>query len=467
MNRHSAISVDLGSSSGRVILGTLTDGRISQTQIHRFEHRARMVDGYLSWDLDLIWDGICEGLRQAVAQCPDAATVAIDTWGVDYVPMDATGLALTPGRCYRDERTQRTREAYQERLPDDDAWRLTGIAPATINTANQLLAFLTEEPDLAARTSQILLLPDYFAYLLTGVSGWSRSHASTSGLCLPGADMWCDEVFERLGIPRAWVADISPEHDVVGRCRVPGLEHLTVVRAGAHDTACAVQALAHPADEATYFLSCGSWSVLGVLRDEALLSAEARELGLTNEACAATGMRPLFNITGLWMLQECQREWREAGQGAEIADLVAQASAVESLGVVFDPDEPQFAAPGDMSKRVVEALRRLGAPENPSRAEIIRSILEALAARYQRGLEALEKLTGTRATALALTGGGSRNALLCDLTAKALGIPVLAGPAEASTLGSLAAQFRIRGLIDAATVSEVLAASAAHSRHLP
>ncbi len=462
-----ALAVDLGSSSGRVMAGTLEGSRISQVEVHRFTHGAIMRDGYLCWDLELIWREVLVGLTEAVGRFPEAVSVSVDTWGVDWVPLDADGRRLTPGRAYRDERTERTLEDFRSRLPDERAWELTGIAPATINSANQMLAFLTEEPELAARTQQILFLPDHFTHMLSGQRRWSRSIASTAGLCNPGATDWAGDVFEALGIPLSWVGELTHEHDVVGPCTVEGLEQLTVVRAGAHDTACAVHAL--PRDETldSYFLSCGSWSVLGVLRDEPLLTPQAHALGLTNEARGDRGVRPLFNITGLWILQECQRQWRSDGMESDIVGLVERASGATSLGLLIDPDEPEYAAPGDMVARVSEALVLQGAPAEMSQGQIVRAILESLAHRYARGITDLTALTGTRASQLNMTAGGSRNTLLCELTAQALQVPVVAGPAEASTLGSLLAQFEIMGHLAAEERNDVIAASAETKRYEP
>ncbi len=466
-DRTTALAVDLGSSSGRIIAGSLEGSRISQVEVHRFTHGAEFRDGYLCWDLDLIWREVVAGLKKALEQFPDAISVSVDTWGVDWVPLDDQGRRLTPGRAYRDERTDRSLEAFRAKLPDDRAWELTGIAPATINSANQMFAFLMEEPDLAARTEQILFLPDYFTLLLSGQRRWSRSIASTSGLCNPGASDWASEVFESLGVSRSWVGELSPEHDVVGPCIVQGLEQVTVVRAGAHDTACAVHALPRDETQESYFLSCGSWSVLGVLRDEPLMTADAYALGLTNEARGDHGVRPLFNITGLWILQECQRQWGADGMEADIVHLVEQATDAESLGLLIDPDEPQYAAPGDMVARVREALILQGAPLEMSQGQVVRAILESLAHRYARGIADLTALTGTRGAQLNMTAGGSRNTLLCELTARALQVPVVAGPAEASTLGSLLAQFEIMGHLSPLERNDVIAASATSIRYEP
>lgn len=451
-----ALAVDLGSSSGRIIAGTLVGDHVEQVEVYRFQHEARPSGRYLIWDTDVMWREVKTGLAKAVAQFPDAASVAVDTWGVDWAALDESGQLLVEPRAYRDERTTRTLEAFRERLSDEAAWAATGIAPATINTANQMFAFMQEEPEVAARTARILFLPDYFTYLLTGVYGWSRSIASTGGLTRPGGAEWAEEVFDALDIPRSWVGELTVEHTVAGPCTVPGLEQLTVVRAGAHDSAAAVHALQRAADEDAYFLSSGSWSVLGVLRDEPLLSDEARRLGITNEARADVGVRPLFNITGLWILQECQRQWAAEGAESDIVELVAAAERAPSLGRVIDVDDPEFAAPGHMVQRIEGALGVQGLTPG----EIVRLICESLAARYARGLADLARLTGTEPKQLSVVSGGSRNALLCQLTADATGVPVLAGPAEASVLGSLLAQFETMGVLEAISRNAVIARTA-------
>jgi rhamnulokinase len=451
-----ALAVDLGSSSGRIIAGTLRDGRVEQVEVHRFAHAAALRDGKLTWDVDNIWTEVRRGLHRALEAFPDAATVSVDTWGVDYVPLDDDGRPVDVPRAYRDERTVRTLDAFRARLPDAAVWEATGIAPATINTANQLFATLQEEPDVAVRTSQILFLPDYFTFMLSGVRGWSRSIASTGALCRPGATQWAPEVFDALGIPRSWVGELTVEHSVAGPCTVPGLEQLTVVRAGAHDSACAVQALQRDGDTDGYFLSSGSWSVLGVTRDRPLLSADARALGITNEARAEAGVRPLFNITGLWILQECQRQWAAAGVDADTVALIGAAEAAGHQGMVIDVDAPGFSQPGGMVQRVEAALGVEGL--DPGR--IVRCVFESLAQRYARGIDDLVRLTGTPATKLNVMGGGSRNALLCRLTAEATGVPVVAGPAEASVLGSLLAQFTTVGALADGDRNDVVVRSA-------
>lgn len=462
-----ALAVDLGSSSGRVLAGRLEDGRVEVYEIHRFAHEAQLVSGHLTWELERLWNSLVEGLQQAVARFPDATSVSVDTWGVDFVGLDSSGDVVGSARAYRDERTIRTWEAFRSRISDDEFFALTGIAPATINTANQLFALTKEEPALLERIQRILFLPDFFTYRLSGVMGWSRSIASTSGLCTPGAREWSTEVMAKLGLPRDWFGALNDELSVAGECIVEGLEQLTVVRGGAHDTACAVHALpVEPGTEA-YFLSCGSWSVLGAMLDDPLLGPEAFRLGLTNEVRTDGGVRPLFNITGLWILQECQRQWAAEGHQTNIIELVEQASQAESLGVMIDPDDPGFVAPGGMIERVTEALTAQGAGAPASQGQLVRAVLESFAARYARGINDLAAISGRRPQQLNLVGGGSRNQLLCQLTADAAGLPVVAGPAEASTFGAMLAQFESTGHLDPIQRPVVIAASTQTSRYLP
>ncbi len=462
-----ALAVDLGSASGRVLAGTLVDGRLEVEDVHRFTHQAIRQDGSLVWDVDTMWEQTVIGLKKAVERFPDAVSVSVDTWGVDFVPLDANDCRVGAARAYRDERTARTLEKFRALIPDREFFALTGNQPATINTANQLVAYRLEDPELAERTTSILFLPDYFAWKLSGVKGWSRTIASTSGLCEPGAPRFSDEVFTRLGLDRSWVGDLNADLTVVGPCTVPGLERLQVVRGGAHASACAVHGL--PIDEGVraYFLSCGSWSVLGALEDAPLLTDAAYALGLSNEGRTDGGVRPLFNITGMWILQEIQRQWEREGTPTDTDELVAQARECAPCTVFFDPDDPRFAEPGEMQQKIDVALDEQGAPHPTSMPEYVRLIIESFARRYARAIDELTEITGRRPDQLNLVGGGARNRLLCDLTARIAKVRVVAGPIEASTLGSLLAQLETLGHLDPADRPAVIAATAKTHVHAP
>ena len=462
-----ALAVDLGSASGRVLAGTIVDRRIEVTDIHRFKHQAIRKDGSLIWDVDTMLEETIIGLRKAVELFPDAVCVSVDTWGVDFVPLDANDERVGEARAYRDERTNRTLEQFRELVDDRSFFAMSGNQPATINTANQLLAFRLEDPELAARTKQILFLPDYFAFRLSGVKGWSRTIASTSGLCEPGAQQFNDEMFARLGIERTWVGPLDHDLTVIGPCTIPGLEQLTVVRGGAHDSACAVHGL--PIDEGVraYFLSAGSWSVLGSIEPTPIMSDAAYEIGLTNEGRTDGGVRPLFNITGMWILQEIQRQWEREGTPTDTDELVAQARSCAPCTHFFDPDDPRFAEPGEMQQKIDAALDEQGAPHPNSMPEYVRLIIESFARRYARAVEDLARISGTKPEQLNIVGGGSRNHLLCDLTAQLAQVRVVAGPIEASTLGSLLAQLEILGHLNPADRPAIIAASAQTHVHTP
>ncbi len=453
-----ALAVDFGSSSGRVLAGIWDGERITVQEVHRFAHEAQLSDGQLHWDLEYLWREAVAGLRKAVAEIPEATSVTVDTWGVDFVCLDESDQQVGLARAYRDERTNRTHDAFRARLSDGQAWTATGIAPAPINTANQLFALQTEQPALAASVNTVLLLPDYFTWRLSGVKGWSRSIASTSGLTTPGAKEWSHEVFSALGLSESWFGELTDEMSIVGPCTVPGLEQLQVVRGGAHDTACAVHALPQRQDADSFFLSSGSWSLLGTTSEETFVTDTARTVGITNEVRTDGGVRPLFNLTGLWILQECQRQWEAAGEVSDIRELVALATKAPASGVVFDPTDDRFVAPGGMVERVKAALAEHGF-EAQTQGQLVRAILDSLAARYAQAVADLRQVTGKDPTLLHVVGGGSRNELLCTLTAARTGIDVLAGPAEASTLGAILASLTVLGEMAPADLAAVVAAS--------
>lgn len=463
-----ALAVDLGSSSGRVLAGTLNDGRVDVEKVHRFYHEAKRDGEDLIWDLDVMFEEMLVGLQKAAAQFPDAQSISVDTWGVDFVPLDAEGNIVGKSWAYRDERTNRTMEEFQARISDEEFFTLTGNAPVFYNTANQLFALTQEHPELIDLIDQVLFLPDYFAWKLTGVKGWSRTIASTSGLCTPGARDWSEEVFDRLGLKKEWFGPMNEDLTIVGKCVIPGLEHLTVVRAGAHDTACAVHGL--PIEESVkkaFFLSCGSWSVLGAIEDEALISPEAFAIGLTNEGRTDGGVRPLFNITGMWILQELQRQWEREGTPTDTDELVTQARECTPCEFFFDPDDARFAEPGGMVEKINESLTEQGAPLPQSMPEYVRLVIESFARRYARAIDDLAAIVGERPEQLNLVGGGARNRLLSDLTAKLANVRVVAGPIEASILGGLLAQFETMGDLRADQRPTVIANSTQTRVHHP
>ncbi len=307
--RACAVALDLGSSSGRAVLGTLGEGRLTMAEVHRFPHEATPRGGALTWDVDLLLAGVRDGVGAAQAAATrdglgDLDAVGVDTWGVDYALLDDAGDLARPPRAYRDTRMRRQLDAFGARIPARQQWAATGIQPADINTNIQVFADLAEDRSLPQRVARLLLLPDYFTYVLGGDLGAGRAIASSTGLVSPGARGWSATMTEATGVPQSWLPALVDDRSVAGY--LPESE-TAIVRPGGHDTACAVHALGLTRQDVRLFISCGSWSLVGVTLAAPLLTQAAFDEGLTNEVRTDGGIRLLRNLTGLWLLQECER----------------------------------------------------------------------------------------------------------------------------------------------------------------
>ncbi|CAM2809654.1 rhamnulokinase family protein [Actinomyces slackii] len=438
----SALALDLGSSSARAILGSLRDGVLVTQEVHRLTHRAQMRQGSLCWDIEALNSAVADGLdaaRQALGTHP--ASIGIDTWGVDYGLLDHDGALLRPPRAYRDARMARHSAALEGRIDRAGAWQATGVLPMEINTSYQVFADLQEEPGLAQRVGALLPLPDLLAHELGAPVGVGRAIASTTGLAAPGARQWSPVMAQAIDLPESWLAPLVDDAVVSGSIAGTGT---AIVRPGGHDTACAVHSLGLAPHQTALFISCGSWSLIGATVPEPIVEPGVLEAGLSNEVRTDGGVRLLRNLTGLWLLQECQRAWGED----DVAGLVEAAGRARSLGVVVDPDDPAFMAPGDMPAALGEWCQEHYGIEPSGRAQMVRLILESLACAHA---EHAERLAGLVGSALApgapihLVGGGARNRLLAQMTATACQRPVVIGAVEASAMGNLLAQFEATG----------------------
>ena len=456
MSGVAAAAIDLGSSSGRVVVGTLDGEVLSLEEVHRFPHVARRVGAGLVWDLDGLEEQVQVGVAKSLRErAVPVRSVAVDTWGVDYVLLAPGGARHGAGHAYRDPRTACIADDFYARVGRDERWIRTGVKPDDINTSNQLFADLVEDPALPDKVERVLMLPDYFAYRLCGETGWGRSISSTTGLCEPGGAAWAQDLLVSGEIPDRWFGAVQPDGTLRGSLRSDAYAlrsgtEIHVLNAAGHDTACAVHALPKTSEASAAFISSGSWSIVGLETDHPVLSRSAYEAGLTNEARADGGNRLLANITGLWILQECQREWSRHAGASEISELVTLAAASESMGSVLDPGDDAFMLPGDMPLKVAQYCQARYGMVPESRGQMVRVILESLAVRYARAVRQIEKIADQRLDDVYLVGGGSRNGLLCQMTASATGKNVIAGPAEASAIGNLLAQFEVGGTITSA-----------------
>jgi rhamnulokinase len=454
----SYLAVDLGATSGRAVLGTLRPGpdgvRVALREVHRFATPAAVEHGRLAWDHERLWAEVREALARALALAPALRAVSVDSWALDYVPLDGDGRPLRRPYAYRDPRTHGRLAHIVGRVGGADAlYGRTGTQFLDINTLPQIAADVEDEPALVARTRVRLFIADWLHYQLSGVAAAERTLASCSQLLDARTGAWADDVIRAVGDdPARWPPVVAPA-TVLGPVRADALPaghapagHTPLVVAGcAHDTAAAVAAV--PADDAApwAFVSSGTWFLVGAERPRPLLTPGARQAGFTNEAGFGGTVRLLKNRTGFWVLEECRRAWAAAGEGAAYAALLADAAAGPPPEGVLDLDAPAFADRGDMPAKVAAACRLAGIAPPATPGACARLVLESLAAGTARALAELESLTGGRAATVHLVGGGARNALLAQRLADACGRPVAAGPDEAAALGNVLAQARATG----------------------
>jgi rhamnulokinase len=449
-------AIDLGAESGRVVLGRLDGERVTLDVVHRFPNRpVRLPDG-MRWNLLHLFTEALHGVGLAVAEAR-LDGIGVDSWGVDYALLDGEDRVLGLPFHYRDPRTDGMVERVHARVPRDELYATAGIQTMPINTVFQLLA--DESSPALAAAERIALVPDLFALWLTGVLANESTVASTTGLLDARTGTWARELIARLGLPSAPFAGDPVESGVT---LGPALAHhafaaTPVHTVAGHDTASAFVAAPIAGPNAAV-LSSGTWSLLGLEIDAAVLTPEAAGYNLTNERGVDGTIRLLRNVMGLWLLQECRREW----EPCDYDELARLASDARDDVPLFDPDDEAFLQPGDMPRRIAEACRALGQQPPETRGELARSILVSLACKYRLVLERLCRVTGREVDVIHVIGGGARNELLCRLTADVAGVPVLAGPVEATALGNVLIQARACGeLASLADVRAVAAASAA------
>jgi rhamnulokinase len=429
-------AVDLGASGGRVIAGQVSGSGVELHEVSRFPNEPVSAGGTLYWDILRIYACAVSGLRLAAASFP-LASAAIDSWGCDYGLIDPAGALIGNPVHYRDSRT----DGVVVPVSAAELYAVTGIQHLPFNTIYQLAASLGTPAVSAAAT--LLLIPDLLGYWLTGSVGAEATNASTTALLDVSTRTWAADIMMRAGIPAGLFPPLRQPGSVIGPIagQVPG--SIPLIAVGSHDTASAVAAV--PAADANFaYISSGTWSLVGMELPGPVLSAESRQANFTNEAGIDGTIRYLRNVSGLWLLQECLRTWDPA---PSLDSLLASAGSVPALRYVVDADDPVFLPPGDMPSRIISWLssRGLAAPSPSAPAEVVRCVLDSLALAYRRAVLAAQSLSGRHADVVHVVGGGSRNWLLCQLTADAVGLPVVAGPAEATALGNVLVQARALG----------------------
>jgi rhamnulokinase len=478
----SYLAIDLGASSGRAVVGTLSGASMATREVHRFRTPLIERGRHLTWDIDILWREIKVALTAALEFAPALRSVSIDSWAVDYVPLDAAGSALRHPYAYRDGRTKGRLATATTLVGGADAlYGTTGIQFLEINTLPQVVADLEDEPELVARTASRLLIAEYFMYRLSGQMVAERTMASTTQLMDARRRVWARELIRAIGDePSRWPR-IVPPGTVLGpvtHALLPtGLptghptgagEAPLVLASCAHDTAAAVAAVPASGVGNWAYISSGTWSLVGVELDAPILSAAARQAGFTNEAGLDDTIRFLKNRMGMWVLEECCREWADEGERPSYDALMAAAAAAPSSGQTLDLDDATFAERGGMTAKLMNATRARGIVLTAGRGALVRLIIESLAASYARTIAELETLTGRRIEVVHVVGGGALNDLLDQLTADACERRVLAGPDEATVLGNLLVQARTLGdLPRGVSVREAARQSATLTEYTP
>jgi rhamnulokinase len=462
-------AVDLGATSGRVILGHVGHNELRLTPISRFPNGPVATADGLHWDVTGLFAHILAGLTVAAEREPELASVAVDSWAVDYGLIRDGTLVAEPFH-YRDERTAGGVSLVASAVSAAELYAVNGLQFLPFNTLYQLA-----DDRAAGRLDGIesfLLVPDLIDFWLTGKRFAERTNASTTGLLSVTSGQWDDALIEKLGLPRSLFPELIDAGSGVGAL-LPDVaatigRSLEVNTVGSHDTASAVAGV--PATDPEFaYISCGTWSLVGVELERPVLSEAGRLANFTNEGGVDGRVRYLHNVMGLWVLSESVRTWEAAGETIDLPSLLEQAAAVTERVSVFDPDDARFLAPGDMPARIAAWFDEHSLPAPSSRAAFVRSILESLAEAYATTIEQARELTGKTIRVIHLVGGGSLNTLLCQLTADRTGLPVIAGPVEATAIGNVLIQARAQGLIrgDLETLRALVARSSNQARYLP
>ncbi len=444
------LAVDFGGGSGRVMAGSIDQGVLKLEEVYRFPNRQVRMGNHIYWDFLSLFEEMKNGLRQAVLKGYSIKSIGIDTWGVDFGLIDKAGNLLGSPVCYRDSRTDGLPEELFDETELPAHYAQAGIQMMSINTLFQLYSMKKVDDAQLKVADRLLFMPDLFSYYLTGVANNEYCIASTSELLDARTRTWNHALIEKIGLPQHLFGEIVMPGTVRGKlkqeiCEEIGLpEEVEVIAVGSHDTSSAVYAVPVTKCNCSAFLSSGTWSLLGVEVPQPILTEDARNAGFTNEGGVGGKIRFLQNITGLWMLQCLISQWKERGEETDYEYLITSAEAAD-ISSVIDVDDKSFQNPMDMETAIADYCREYGLQVPDSQGEYVRCVLQSLAQRYKRGIEQLNSLIPHPVEQLHIVGGGCRNRLLNRLTAEALGIPVYAGPVEATAIGNILVQALTKG----------------------
>ncbi|MDR3268191.1 MAG: rhamnulokinase [Tannerella sp.] len=451
MKKYHFLAFDLGATSGRAILGTFDGVNFEMKELTRFPNAIMELHGKYYWNVFGLYESLKEGLKVCAREGIALTSIGIDTWGVDFGYVGADGTLLGLPRAYRDPYTDGAPEEFFQLVPREEVYRLTGIQIMNFNSLYQLFrARKTGFAPLAA-ADKILFMPDLLSYLLTGKQVCEYTEASTSQLLNPKTRQFEPSLLEAAGLPASLLHPPVDPGTLIGTltealAEETGVGRVPVVTVAGHDTASAI--ISVPAENPNFaYLSSGTWSLMGVETEAPILTKDSFENNFTNEGGVEGTTRFLKNITGMWLLEQCRKEWEKAGRTYTYSEIVKLAEQAGRSPSIVNPDDPRLANPASMSGAIATICREAGLPVPDTDAAYIRCIFDSLANRYKEVLEALAAMAPFPIEKLHVIGGGSQNALLNQFTADATGLPVVAGPSEATAIGNCLMQAKAAGLV--------------------
>lgn len=458
------LAIDLGASSGRGIVGSFDGEKLTLRENHRFSNDPVFVNGRFTWDILRIFFEIKNSITKTVIEGDDVSTVGIDTWGVDYGLIDKNGRLMANPTHYRDTRTLNVTDYVKQFVSPEEIYRVTGIQAIDFNTLNQLAIEKKTNGEMLELADKMLFIPDLLNYFLTGKMATEYTIAST-GMILDAAKRdFAYELTDKLGIKRSLFAPMVQPCNNLGSLlpqinEEVGNNNIKVVNVASHDTASAVIAVPAKGEDFIY-ISSGTWSLMGAELKEPLINDETRIANYTNEGGAMNTIRFLKNIMGLWIIQESRRQWKREGKDYSFAQMEAWAKEATPFASLINPDYPSFGTPGNMPEKIRDYCRMTGQHVPETVGEVVRCIYESLALKYRLTVETIDKLMGKHTKMINVVGGGTKDKFLSQMTADACGIPVCAGPEEATAIGNLMMQAIAAGEVkDIAQARDVVAAS--------
>ena len=447
------IAVDLGAESGRVMLGSISADKLALEEVHRFSNGPIEEGGTLQWDFERLLSEIKNGIGKAVKQAGSGVSgIGVDSWGVDFGLLDAGGKLIEKPYHYRDSRTNAMMDKAFELMGKRNIYESTGIQFMQLNSLYQVLAMRLANSDALAKTKQLIFIGDLFSYFLCGQAFGEYSLASTSQMMDMKTGQWSKAIFDELSLPIDIMPDIVETGTVVGKltetiAQELGCSRIPVIATASHDTASAVAAVPAEQDNHWAYLSSGTWSLMGVEVSRAIVNDKTFQYEFTNEGGVENTIRLLKNIMGLWLMQECRRQWQREGVELSYPEMTDMAQKAEPFARHIEVDYSGFLAPGDMPERINRYLAETGQKTIDDKGQMMRVILESLALKYRVVMERIEDITGQNIDCLHIVGGGIQNELLCQFTANAIGKKVVAGPIEATASGNLLIQAKAAGQI--------------------